>query len=352
MANVYKRAGDNGKATWCIRYRDPSGKDVRKATDARTKREAEAILVSILKDLSDRVYEVKQRQREVTFFEICDDFMAYGKARKRSWKRDQEHIVHLKSFFGKCLARDIKPAGIEEYITFRRNSITSRGRPPAVATINRELACLRTIYNKAIQNDKCVNNPMNHIQLFKENNKRDRVLSNAEYERLLGCSPDHLRPIFITAYETGMRAREIFTLTWEQIDFERGFIFLKAEMIKTNEGRKVPISPVLHQTLSQIGRNSGPVFQYKGKPIKCIKESFHKACQLAEISGFLFHDFRHTFVTNMRKAGKQDRVIMAITGHKTMSAFARYDTIDEDDLRMAVMNMESSEILGTNLAHQ
>jgi len=38
----------------------------------------------------------------------------------------------------------------------------------------------------------------------------------------------------------------------------------------------------------------------------------------------------------MRKAGKHDRVIMAITGHKTMSVFRRYDTIDEKDLKEAV----------------
>jgi integrase len=60
------------------------------------------------------------------------------------------------------------------------------------------------------------------------------------------------------------------------------------------------------------------------------------ACQEAEVEGFRFHDFRHTFVTNMRRAGKQDMVIMAITGHKTMTVFMRYDTVSEEDLKGAV----------------
>ena len=38
----------------------------------------------------------------------------------------------------------------------------------------------------------------------------------------------------------------------------------------------------------------------------------------------------------MRKAGKQDRAIMKITGHKTMSMLQRYDTVDGEDLRRVV----------------
>jgi hypothetical protein len=38
----------------------------------------------------------------------------------------------------------------------------------------------------------------------------------------------------------------------------------------------------------------------------------------------------------MRRAGKQDRVIMAITGHKTMNMLMRYDTVGEDEILQAV----------------
>ena len=71
---------------------------------------------------------------------------------------------------------------------------------------------------------------------------------------------------------------------------------------------------------------------------------------MAEIENFRFHDFRHTFVTNMRRAGKQDRSIMAITGHKTMAMLRRYDSVDEEDLRRVVMDVEPKNP-GTFLAH-
>jgi integrase len=165
------------------------------------------------------------------------------------------------------------------------------------------------------------------------------------------ASPEHLKPILICAYETGMRSGEIFGIAWSQVDLERGFIFLKPEQTKTNQGRKVPISPRLHQTLLQIRQGDGPVFRYHGKSINSVKRSFKRACKKAGISDFHLHDFRHTFVTNMRKAGNNDRVIMAITGHRSMSAYARYDTIDEDDLKK-VVGGEKPEIPATILAHR
>jgi hypothetical protein len=48
-----------------------------------------------------------------------------------------------------------------------------------------------------------------------------------------------------------------------------------------------------------------------------------------------------TFVTNMRRAGVDYFRIMAITGHWTMEVFKRYHTIDQDDLRQAVSQLDT-----------
>ena len=72
-----------------------------------------------------------------------------------------------------------------------------------------------------------------------------------------------------------------------------------------------------------------------------------QACQRAEIiygrfekGGFIFHDLRHTFNTNIRKAGVPESVIMAITDHSTRQMFDRYNTIDLEDTRNAVDSLE------------
>jgi integrase len=52
--------------------------------------------------------------------------------------------------------------------------------------------------------------------------------------------------------------------------------------------------------------------------------------------GFVFHDTRHCFNTNMRKSGVPESVIMKITGHSTREMFLRYDTVDATDTRKAI----------------
>jgi hypothetical protein len=49
----------------------------------------------------------------------------------------------------------------------------------------------------------------------------------------------------------------------------------------------------------------------------------------------------HTFVTNGRRAGIDYFRIMAITGHKTMAVFKRYNTVDEGDLKQAMSQMDT-----------
>ena len=60
-----------------------------------------------------------------------------------------------------------------------------------------------------------------------------------------------------------------------------------------------------------------------------------RGVQRAQVTGATFHDLRHTFVTNARRAGIDPLTVMKITGHKTMAVFKRYNTVDEGDLGRA-----------------
>ena len=71
-----------------------------------------------------------------------------------------------------------------------------------------------------------------------------------------------------------------------------------------------------------------------------FRRSFQRACRRAGIKGLCFHDFRHTAITNMRKAGVDISVIMAISGHKSMAMFRRYNRVDLNDGREAMRKLE------------
>ena len=70
--------------------------------------------------------------------------------------------------------------------------------------------------------------------------------------------------------------------------------------------------------------------------MKELKTGFKRTCARAGIQDFRFHDLRHCGITNMRKAGVPDNVIMSISGHKTAVMFRRYDAIDRVDRQDAM----------------
>jgi len=119
---------------------------------------------------------------------------------------------------------------------------------------------------------------------------------------------------------------------------------------KDKESRIIPISDELYEILKDIPRaiHDNHVFLYQGKPLKGIRRSLKTACTKAGITygrfekeGFIFHDFRHTFNTNMRKAGVAESVIMEITGHSTREMFDRYNTVDNEDTRKAISQLST-----------
>src|SRR6266545_715344 len=147
---------------------------------------------------------------------------------------------------------------------------------------------------------------------------------------------------------SGMRKGEILNLTWDRVDLKAGVIRLQPEDTKTREGRTIPLTKELSEMLrnatiylDESGQRVPWVFTYAGKRILSVRRAFEVACRKAGIDNVVFHDLRHTFVTNMRRAGVDYFRIMAITGHRTMEVFKRYHTIDQDDLRQAVSQLDT-----------
>lgn len=248
-------------------------------------------------------------------------------------------------YFGNRNLNSICSADLEKYIHERKQKGSRYGNQLHQATLNREIARLKNLFEEAVRNNKIRNNPARYLKLQPENNARTRVLSREEFQRLLENAPLHLLGIIRLAYFTGMRKGEILGLTWQNVDFQHGVIVLEAAMTKTNRSRVIPLNDEMVQMLHEQETYSNVehpyVFYFRGEPMKDLKRSFVNACEKAGIENFRFHDLRHTFVTNARKAGVHDHVIMAITGHTTMAMFRRYDKVTSEDLGEAAKRYDA-----------
>jgi len=136
------------------------------------------------------------------------------------------------------------------------------------------------------------------------------------------------------AYYMAMRYSEIIFLTWPEVDIKKGFIRLSAERTKTDIKKDVPIHPVVKDILEKLprGLHTDRVFLKDGEPFNEMRHSFKTACEKAGIRDFCFHDLRHVALNNLREEGNDYFKIMALSGHKTMSCFRRYNMVTEEEL--------------------
>ena len=63
------------------------------------------------------------------------------------------------------------------------------------------------------------------------------------------------------------------------------------------------------------------------------RKAFLKALSLTGIEDFTFHDLRHCAINNLRLAGNDHYKIKQASGHKTDSAFQRYNLVTEEEMK-------------------
>lgn len=276
-----------------------------------------------------------------TFRYLASQYLGLADIKRQSsytWKKNTVDKRFLPVFGGKVL-EGITTSQIESYRETRRLDPGLQKTSLKVSSLNRDLALLKHMFSYAVREGWLEKNPVSRIKLEKENNARDRVLEPEEFTRLQVHSASHLQAVNLMAYQTGMRLGEILHLKWDRVDLKGNVIRLKADDTKTNEGRLVPLTPELTELLRDLYKvrylHEDHVFLVKGQSVNSIKTAFNGACERANIQGFHFHDFRHTAVTNMRRAGIDHLTIMKITGHKTLEVFKRYNSFLEGDLREA-----------------
>ena len=171
------------------------------------------------------------------------------------------------------------------------------------------------------------------------------MLSHGEYDHLISHCPHHTAQIVKMAYFTAMRQSEILKLKWDRIELKSDIVRLEPEDTKTDEQRTVHLHPELVLMLKSMPHTiHGRVFTLDGKPVTEIKRSFKTACRKAGIKDLRFHDLRHTCINNWRLEGHDFFRIMKASGHKTMEAFKRYNTVTDEEVKALVPSEEDTYI--------
>ncbi len=331
------------KGAWYIDYRSPNGKRVRKKVGT-SKKMAELALKEIELRMVKRKYLGIDEPKPILFDKLAQQYLDYSKTNKGK----RTHIsdmcllrILLRRFTGKMIS-DITVLDVEKYKNQRIKEVSG-------STVNREISCLKHMFNKAVDWNYLPQNSLRSIKRFKEPPGRLRYLNDEEIERLMDCCAEHLRPIVVMALNTGMRKGEIFNLKWQNIDLKNRIITVNET--KNNEIRTIPINDTLYKEISSMNRELGNQYVFSngnGKPYTDIKRSFKTALRLADIEDFRFHDLRHTFASRLMMVGENLKTVQELLGHKDIKMTMRYSHLSAAYKQDAVRKLD----VGTNVAQQ
>ena len=142
---------------------------------------------------------------------------------------------------------------------------------------------------------------------------------------------------------TGCRLREILHLKWENVDTERGLLFLADS--KTGKKTVVLNAPALAVLtgLDRIGSYVVPGDDPE-KPRADLKGPWEAVSKRAGLDGVRLHDLRHTYASFGAGSGFGLPIIGKLLGHTQASTTQRYAHLDNDPLRRA------SEHIGGTIA--
>lgn len=222
-----------------------------------------------------------------------------------------------------------------------------RYRTPA--TVNRYLAALSHVFTYAVKELNWMDeNPLTKVSKEKEPSGRTRFLSEAERDAFLDAcrvstSPD-LYPAVVLALSTGARRQEIIGLSWREVDLKRGRVTLPDTRTKNGEPRVLPLThhalALLRERVKVRRIDTDLIFPARDRyrrlraataplPPADLRTPFETALKRSGITGFRWHDLRHTAASYLAMNGATLAEIAEILGHKTLAMVKRYSHLSE-----------------------
>lgn len=301
-----------------------------------------------------RAKQAKARQLKrdmLTFSELFDRYLPISKNTKKehTWKTEVGlYKKWIEPVIGNKELKTIAPIHLER-IKF---NMTNAGRAPR--SVEYTLAVVRQVFNFAIQN-RLFNgaNPTKHVKAPRFSNQRLRFLTREEADELLKELDQwpQVHNIALLSLHCGLRAGEVFSLTWADVDIEREIITLKDTKSKSRTRPAFMTQSVKDMfTGLDTGRPSDLVFPARGGgKIVQISDSFGKAVDNLGLNNgikdrrqkIIFHSLRHTFGSWLAEAGVDLYRIQKLMGHQSFELVQRYAHLLPDHLKDAVKVIEA-----------
>jgi integrase len=284
--------------------------------------------------------------REFVEKEFLPWFEAMHLDHPRTARRHRVSLKPLLGYFSGWTLRAIDQGSIEQYKARRIQSegaVTGRKLRPA--TVNRELAALRAVFNLALKHGFVKANPVKGLRFFREDNEQTRVLSFEEEPKYLAAANSRLREVAVLILNTGMRPEEVYRLRREDVHLEEGY--LRVPFGKTRAARRtIPLNRdarlLLADRLSKLGTEvyAFPSKRDWSKPMAQISNTHARTVKRAGLPWFRLYDCRHSFATRAVQSGMDLPTLATLLGHAKLNMVLRYAHPTPEHQRLAISHFE------------
>jgi integrase len=311
-----------------------NGNRVQKSTKTKNKREAEEIERAYRTQLVKGEVGIEKKKEVPSFSQAVKEFLSWSQNEHREkYNTHRAYEVSCKSlsvFFKERKLNQIEPQDVEKYKIWRASQKPQNIKLPsskaknkstiAGATVNRELACLKLIFNRYINFEILTKNPV-----------------------MVASQP--LQDIAVLILETGCRPEELFRLERKNVDLEGGSIFIPFGKTP-NAKRLIPLSNrairVLTKWLSESEGRYVFINPKTGKPITTLKKSHYSAMKRGGLGHFRLYDLRHSFASRFVESGGDLITLKDLLGHASLSMVLRYAHPSQEHRFSAIKKMEEN----------
>lgn len=209
---------------------------------------------------------------------------------------------------------------------------------------------IKAAFNKALIWNYIQENPFNKIKVPKTPQSLPAFITFDELQIIISkTEKEFLKPLFLTAFYTGMRLGELVNMKWNWIDFQNNVITVKCDSSFTTKNKKERLIPI-NSTLKNILLNIQPkilsiekddfVFsKFHGVKLNedFVSKIFKKAVRQSDLNSKIhFHSLRHSFCSNLVQKGVSLYIVKDLAGHQNIKTTQIYSHLQNKNLMDAV----------------
>jgi integrase len=276
----------------------------------------------------------KETEDKWTLDCLWDEYEA-SRPNNRSLATDMSRYEkYLKPTFGKKEPKDIIPLDVDRLRLKLQKDL-------APQTVKHILNLLTWIVNYGVKQNLCDGISF-HIKKPTVNNIKTEDLNPEQLKRLLKAleadSNIQVRNIMKLALFTGMRRGEIFNLKWSDIDYHRGFIWIRGP--KGGQDQKIPMNDSARKLFESHPRTKSPyIFPgQNGKKRKTVQIGANKIKKAAGLPKDFrpMHGLRHVYASMLASSGQVDMyTLQKLLTHKNPIMTQRYAHLRDETLKKA-----------------